>query len=603
MIKKIMILILALGVLSGCLKKEMMYKLEGEVNGIVIDSFQNPIKEAKIILANKTTYTDSNGYFEIKNIPIAGNPKYQIYVERNGYTSKIEEIKFESSINLDGSSRGDDSIPINDSVTSLKITLENMIDLKGEFVFPQGLKIDGKSKVLLDGELKINPNYKGDLSLVKLRGEIDSNLKFTLKNIPRYGVFEGGDGKSYRIIEELRLTLYIDDMLNPKYTYILKDFDLTKYPVENINEKFIADIGRVELERYHYISGKVYINMDELSKPEDERETVEGAVVLLKSNGEEITRTITDMNGVYTFEKVEPGIDYQLSLLNHDSNQDGNYEYRAREDFEIFRIEKMNTIDKVINLWYEKSGVYSIEGIVYAGEKENIPIPYASVALYSSGGLIKEVKADEFGNFKFSNIANKEIYLISYDFDSDQNGYINFFGYKQGDSAIDKTKIPLNNVNLVDIKGVQLHMKVNKNEPNYTLELKSGNFFNVNSKNQIYNQTTLSTGEDIVFEFNKELDKTTINSLIERKKNIVTIVNLASSEEIDTNLYLDVSNTKRLVIEVKAVLTEGTYRLNFDKEINALEPYRYGVGNNIQDSVLNALTLTIKNSPTVTPLP
>lgn len=592
--KKIFLLILIPLILIGCVKKEMLYEVKGQINGIVVDEAEKPIVGAKVTLGNVSTTTDSKGYFLISDLEIGGNPKYQIYIEKDGYTPKVQEVAFETSVNVEGTSDSDDSIPLNNSTASVKVSLGTLVDLTGKLAIPSSYGLTSSDKVTISANLTVDSGYSESLSLSKIEGTVDSDMNITLKNMPRYGLYKNSSGAYVKIISKLTINVYVNGSAVSKFNVSLSDLDLTKYTVENVNGRHTVNLGNLTTSKSYSVSGYVYPSADELKKVASLRQTLKNAIVVLKLDDKEIKRTTTDSTGKYTFNEVTPDDNYQLCLLSFDSNNDGKDDYAARSDFEKFAIEQSQSSDETINLWYQSSGTYSIDGTLYAGNKEDIPVANATIGLFSSSGLIDEVKADSNGQFQFTNVTTKDVYMIAYDYDSDSNGYINFIGYKSTDATTLKTKVSLSNTNLSNVTGVELYAKVNSDEPNYTLKLKGGNFFSVNSAGTVYNQTSLAPGDNILLTFDKVLSQATLNTMTTMKSKIVTITDISSGSTIDTIVTLDGSDNKKLIVAPKSILSAGTYRIQVSTDLNTSTAYNLGVKNTINTQVLNSLTLTIE---------
>lgn len=592
--KKIFLLILIPLILIGCVKKEMLYEVKGQINGIVVDEAEKPITGAKVTLGNVSTTTDSKGYFLISDLEIGGNPKYQIYIEKDGYTPKVQEVAFETSVNVEGTDDNDDSIPLNNSTASVKVSLGTLVDLTGKLTIPSSYGLTSSDKVTISANLTVDSGYSESLSLSKIEGTVDSDMNITLKNMPRYGLYKNSSGAYVKIISKLTINVYVNGSAVSKFNVSLSDLDLTKYAVEEVSGRHTVNLGNLSTSKSYMVSGYVYPSSDELKKIESLRQTLKNAIVVLKLDDKEIKRTTTDSTGKYTFNEVAADDNYQLCLLGFDSNNDGRDDYAARSDFEKFAIEQSQSNDETINLWYQSSGTYSIDGTLYAGNKEDIPVTNATIGLFSSSGLIDEVKADSNGQFQFTNVTTKDVYMIAYDYDSDSNGYINFIGYKSTDATTLKTKISLSNTNLSNVTGVELYSKVNSDEPNYILKLKGANFFSVNSAGTVYNQTSLASGDNILLTFDKILSQSTLDSLATRKVKVVTITDISSGSTIDTIVTLDGSDNKKLIVAPKSILSAGTYRIQVSTELNTTTAYNLGVRNTINTQVLNSLTLTIE---------
>lgn len=592
--KKIFLLILIPLILIGCVKKEMLYEVKGQINGIVVDEAEKPIVGAKVTLGNVSTTTDSKGYFLISDLEIGGNPKYQIYIEKDGYTPKVQEVAFETSVNVEGTDDNDDSIPLNNSTASVKVSLGTLVDLTGKLAIPSSYGLTSSDKVTISANLTVDSGYSESLSLSKIEGTVDSDMNITLKNMPRYGLYKNSSGAYVKIISKLTINVYVNGSAVSKFNVSLSDLDLTKYAVEEVSGRHTVNLGNLSTSKSYSVSGYVYPSADELKKIESLRQTLKNAIVVLKLDDKEIKRTTTDSTGKYTFNEVAADDNYQLCLLGFDSNNDGRDDYAARSDFEKFAIEQSQSNDETINLWYQSSGAYSIDGTLYAGNKEDIPVANATIGLFSSSGLIDEVKTDSNGQFQFTNVTTKDVYMIAYDYDSDSNGYINFIGYKSTDATTLKTKVSLSNTNLSNVTGVELYSKVNSDEPNYILKLKGANFFSVNSAGTVYNQTSLASGDNILLTFDKTLSQSTLDSLATRKVKIVTITDISSGSTIDTIVTLDGSDNKKLIVAPKSILSAGTYRIQVSTELNTTTAYNLGVRNTINTQVLNSLTLTIE---------
>ncbi|MBN2838230.1 MAG: carboxypeptidase regulatory-like domain-containing protein [Fusobacteriaceae bacterium] len=592
--KKIVLLILIPLILIGCVKKEMLYEVKGQINGIVVDESEKPIIGAKVTLGNVSAVTDSKGYFLISDLQVGGNPKYQLYIEKEGYTPKVQEVTFETSVNVEGTDDNDDSIPLNNSTASVKVSLSTLVDLTGKLAIPSSYGISPSDKITISANLTVDSGYSESLSLSKIDGTVDSDMNITLKNMPRYGLYKNSSGTYVKIINKLTINVYVNGSSISKFNVSLSDLDLTKYAVENISGRHVVDLGSLTPSKSYMISGYVYPSADELKKDVSLRQTLKNAIVVLKLDDKEIKRTTTDSTGKYTFNEITADENYQLCLLSFDSNDDGKDDYSGRSDFEKFTIEQNQTGDETINLWYQSSGAYSIDGTLYAGNKEDIPVANATIGLFSSSGLIDEVKADSNGQFQFTNVTTKDVYMISYDYDSDSNGYINFIGYKSSDATSLKTKVSLSNTNLSNVTGVELYAKVNSDEPNYVLKLKGSNFFSVNSAGTVYNQMSLAPGDNIILTFDKLLSQTTLDSMATRKVKVVTITDIGSGSTIDTVVTLDGSDNKKLIVAPKSVLSAGTYRIQVTTELNTATAYNLGVRNTINTQLLNSLTLTIE---------
>lgn len=590
--KKILLLILVPLIIMGCVKKEMLFEIKGQINGIVVDENNLPVTGAKVSLGSKNSITDEKGYFLISDLDVGGKPKYQVYIEKEGYSSQVQEVVFNTTIDTNGTSTSNTQVPLNNSVVSIKVTLGGLNDLKGKLILPQGISLNPTDTLKIEAKITINPSYTQSVKLEEIQGTINSDLTFTLKNISKYGTFTSGSSTE-KIVSNLKISLFINNESVASYIASLQNPDFTKMTSEKINGVNTINLGNLDLSKLYKITGKVYKNISEVSK--DGIKIPNALVALLKSDGTEIKRVVSDINGNYEFTEVEAGSNYQLKLLNSDSDKDGNIDYWEKSNFEKFSIISGQLGNKAINLWFDDAGSYSISGTLYAGNKEDVPVANAVVALFSSNGLIDEVKTDSNGLFQFTKVTAKDVYMIAYDYDSDNNGYINFIGYKNSDASTLKTKVSLNNTNLSNVSGVELYAKVNSDEPNYILKLKGGNFFLVNSAGTVYNQTTLASGDNIILNFDKELSQSTLDSIGALKTKLVSITDISSGATIETLVTLDGSDKKKLIVAPKSILSAGTYRIQLSTELNTATAYNYGVKNSINTQVLNSMTLTIEN--------
>lgn len=589
--KKFLLLLLIPLVLAGCVKKEMLYEVKGQVNGIVIDDSNNPVSGATVTLGNRSVLTDSKGYFVIDNLQVGGNPKYQIYIEKDGYTSQVQEVAFSTTVNVEGTDDADDSIPLNNSVVSVKVTLGSLVDLKGKLYLPAGLTLNSGDTVTIKGDITVNSAYTQSTNLKKIEGTVDGDLNFTLKNVPKYGTFTSGTTTD-KIISALKISLYVNGSSVPTYSTTLTNLDLTKYAVEKINGRNTIDLNKLNLSKLYKVTGTIYKNSTELASNGDK--VVGAIVVLLKSDGTELKRVVSNSLGVYEFSEVEVGENYQLKLANSDIDGDGDFDYFEKSNFEKFSIVSGQTGNKTMNLWFDSVGAYSLSGTLYAGNKEEVPVASAIVGLYSSSGLIYETRTDSNGEFTFNNIKNKDVYIVATSYDSDSNGVNNFIGYESGDATTLKTKVSYTNSTYSNITGAKLYMKVNSSEPNYSLKLTGGSFFSVNSSGNIYGQSTINTTDSVVLYFNKELTQTILDSLTARKVKIVTLTNLSTSASVSVSVSLDGTDKKKLVVNPTVVLDAGTYRIQVSTELNSTLGYNYGVSNTINTDVLTGLTLTVE---------
>ena len=471
--KRILLLILVPLIIMGCVKKEMLFEIKGQINGIVVDENNLPVAGAKVSLGSKNSISDEKGYFLISDLDVGGKPKYQVYIEKEGYSSQVQEVVFNTTIDTNGTSTSNTQVPLNNSVVSIKVTLGGLNDLKGKLILPQGISLNPTDTLKIEAKITINPSYTQSVKLEEIQGTINSDLTFTLKNISKYGTFTSGSSTE-KIVSNLKISLFINNECVASYIASLQNPDFTKMTSEKINGVNTINLGNLDLSKLYKITGKVYKNISEVSK--DGIKIPNALVALLKSDGTEIKRVISDTNGNYEFTEVEAGSNYQLKLLNSDSDKDGNIDYWEKSNFEKFSIISGQLGNKAINLWFDDAGSYSISGTLYAGNKEDVPVANAVVALFSSNGLIDEVKTDSNGLFQFTKVTAKDVYMIAYDYDSDNNGYINFIGYKNSDASTLKTKVSLNNTNLSNVSGIELYSKVNSDEPNYILKLKGGNF-------------------------------------------------------------------------------------------------------------------------------
>lgn len=589
--KKFLLLLLIPLVLAGCVKKEMLYEVKGQVNGIVIDDSNNPIAGATVTLGDRSVQTDSKGYFVIDNLQVGGNPKYQIYIEKDGYTSQVQEVAFSTTVNVEGTDDADDSIPLNNSVVSVKVTLGSLVDLKGKLSLPAGLSLNSGDTVTIKGDITFNSAYTQSTNLKKIEGTVDSDLNFTLKNVPKYGTFTSGTTTD-KIISALKISVYVNGASVPTYSATLSNLDLTKYAVEKINGRNTIDLNKLNLSKLYKVTGTVYKNSTELASNGDK--VVGAIVVLLKSDGTELKRVVSNSLGVYEFSEVEVGDNYQLKLANSDVDGDGSFDYFEKSNFEKFSIVSGQTGNKTMNLWYDSVGAYSLSGTLYTGNKEDIPVAHATVELYSSNGLIHETITDSNGEFTFNNIKNKDVYVIAKNYDNDGNGVNNFIGYESGDATSLKTKVSYSNSTYSNITGVKLYMKVNSSESNYLLKLTGGSFFSVNSSGNVYGQSSITTTDSFVLYFNKELSQTILDSLTARKVKIVTLTNLSTSALVSVSVSLDGTDKKKLIVNPTTVLDAGTYRIQVTTELNNTLGYNYGVSNTINTDVLTGLTLTVE---------
>ncbi len=589
--KKFLLLLLIPLVLAGCVKKEMLYEVKGQVNGIVIDDSNNPIAGATVTLGDRSVQTDSKGYFVIDNLQVGGNPKYQIYIEKDGYTSQVQEVAFSTTVNVEGTDDADDSIPLNNSVVSVKVTLGSLVDLQGKLSLPAGLSLNSGDTVTIKGDITLNSAYTQSTNLKKIEGTVDSDLNFTLKNVPKYGTFTSGTTTD-KIISALKISVYVNGASVPTYSATLSNLDLTKYAVEKINGRNTIDLNKLNLSKLYKVTGTVYKNSTELASNGDK--VVGAIVVLLKSDGTELKRVVSNSLGVYEFSEVEVGDNYQLKLANSDVDGDGSFDYFEKSNFEKFSIVSGQTGNKTMNLWYDSVGAYSLSGTLYTGNKEDIPVAHATVELYSSNGLIHETITDSNGEFTFNNIKNKDVYVIAKNYDNDGNGVNNFIGYESGDATSLKTKVSYSNSTYSNITGVKLYMKVNSSESNYLLKLTGGSFFSVNSSGNVYGQSSITTTDSFVLYFNKELSQTILDSLTARKVKIVTLTNLSTSALVSVSVSLDGTDKKKLIVNPTTILDAGTYRIQVTTELNNTLGYNYGVSNTINTDVLTGLTLTVE---------
>lgn len=589
--KRILLLILVPLIIMGCVKKEMLFEIKGQINGIVVDENNLPVAGAKVTLGSKNATTDEKGYFLISDLDVGGKPKYQVYIEKEGYSSQVQEVVFNTTIDTNGTSTSNTQVPLNNSVVSIKVTLGGLNDVKGKLILPQGINLNSTDTLKIEVKIMINPSFTQNVKLEDIQGTINSQLEFTLKNVPKYGVFTNGSSTE-KILESLKISLFINNESVASYITSIKNPDFTKMISEKINGVNTINLGSLDLSKLYKITGKVYKNVSEVSK--DGVKIPNALISLLRHDGSEVRRILSDINGNYEFTEVEAGHNYQLKLLNSDIDKDGNIDYWEKSNFEKFSIIPGQLGNKNINLWFDEAGTYSVSGVLYAGNREDIPVANGVVGLYSSGGLISETITNSEGEFSFSNIKNKDIYIISNNLDSDGNGINNFIGYENGDSISLKTKIILSNSAYKDLSNIKLYMKVNQSEPNYNLRLKGGSFFYINSNNLVYGQSSINTSDSFVLYFDKELSQSNIDYFNSRKIKLVTLTNIALGNSVAVSFSLDPADKKKLIVDPANILDIGAYRIQINSELNSLIGFNYGVFNTINSEVLNNLVLNVE---------
>jgi len=591
--KKLIFLFLLCMIMVACVKKELNFQMNGQVKGYIFDSSNKPVEGAKVTIGNISSLTDSTGYFVIHNLDINGNPKYQVYVEKDNYTPKVQEVEFKSTVNVNNV--GSDSVPLNNSVVTVKINLDELIELKGKIKLPDNYLLNPSDLIKIRTTIEINPECNDALTIPVVETTIDKDLNYTIKPVPRYGLFKNAKGELAKILSAIKFSIFINDDVNATFTGKLENLDLTKFAIEKTGNKNQITLSDCSVNSFYTVSGFVYSSQKELTKDVSQRETVKNAIVILKLNDKEVKRTISNSQGKYEFKEIEPNSGYQLNLLSLDSNNDGKFDYIGRSDFEKFNIEKNQSENKNINIWFQNTGTYSISGKLYVGNKESYVVPNATVSLYSANGLLDETSTSDTGTFTFSNISNKEVYIIAYDCDSDGNGYPNFIGYKADHLASSKTKVSFNNTTMVNINDAELFMKVSTLEPNYNFKVVGGNFFSINSYDEVYNKMGLNKESNIEIYFNKEIDQSTIDSLNNKKTDIVTLTKEGTGEKLAIAFEIDTNNRKKMIINPAQSLELSKYKLQINSELNSVNGFKYGVSNEINTKLLNLLQLDVVN--------
>jgi hypothetical protein len=465
-----------------------------------------------------------------------------------------------------------------------------LLSLKGILKLPSNISIGSNDDVAIETKFTINENYGSTINLHNIQSKIDSNLNFTIENMPMLGTFEGSNSVE-KILIKLVINLYINGAKKPTYTTSLENIDLTKYVVSSSNGENVINLENLELKKLYTVSGNVYKNADELSV---DGEKLLNAIVVLFADSVEVARTLTDYTGKYSFEGIESGKEYKLKLLNLDSDNDGDYDYMEKDDFSTFTIVSSQTNDKTFNLWYDKAGNYSVSGVVYAGNKEDVPVGGAKVVLWSDDGLRMETTSNNLGEYNFGNVAREIVYIVAEDLDSDGNGVINFEGYENNDASSLNTKLTITNTNFIDITNKKLYMKINNEEPNYNIKLIGSNFFLVNSSGSVYNQSSIEVSDSIILTFDKNLVQSVIDSMKARKVDIVTFTNISTGNTVAVSISLDPVDNSKLIIDPANILDIGTYRLQVAAELNVELGFNYGVNNTINTDILTGLTVEVE---------
>jgi len=138
-------------------------------------------------------------------------------------------------------------------------------------------------------------------------------------------------------------------------------------------------------------------------------------------------------------------------------------------------------------------------------------------------------------------------------------------------------------------------MKVSTLEPNYNFKVVGGNFFSINSYDEVYNKMGLNKESNIEIYFNKEIDQSTIDSLNNKKTDIVTLTKEGTGEKLAIAFEIDTNNRKKMIINPAQSLELSKYKLQINSELNSVNGFKYGVSNEINTKLLNLLQLDVVN--------
>ncbi|MGM0608050.1 MAG: carboxypeptidase regulatory-like domain-containing protein [Candidatus Muiribacteriota bacterium] len=381
---------------------------------------RNPVEEAQVEIGGRIYYTDSNGYYEFKNIVIGNliakvsHPDFSEYIDlvkiEHGTNSRNFHIEPRPvTVKVRGVVENEDT---RIGVANINVSFDNIMaqtDSMGRF-YMDGLT-PGKYIVRID-----HPDYKRLLDEVEITDADINNVKLFLEPFNRYGRVigeirnSGGD-----LIESAQVTIgdkepanlqggkfVLEDILMDEHKMIvyadgykpyeeyIKVEDVTQAKViltkdarfqmgDNAKEKESA----TKKDKQDYPEG-ARGSLEGFVRDAETHEFLPGITLALAGN-----HTVSDKDGMYYFNNIKPG-DYTLNIIAGDY---GVFE----ADIEI----KPGT--GVFNISLQKS---SADALIYGkviDKKTQRPVIDASVML--SG---KRVQTDNRGFYQFK--VNKNDY-------------------------------------------------------------------------------------------------------------------------------------------------------------------------------------------------
>jgi hypothetical protein len=591
-----LILVMAVLFLTGC-DSEVDIAPKGVLTGVVINTEGQPIEGVEITAGDKIAVTNSKGSFSISDIDVGGNPKYYITLNKQNYLAASAEASFASSLSVQDSNKID-GLPLENAAASIKVTMIELVTLKGTLKLPEGATITSGSAIKVEPEITVSDSYSQLNPKSGYKSSVSSALTFEIKDVPRAGI-----ENSSTIISEMKFKVFINDK---KYAdYICSETEKSKLNLAAMikikgAEQNQIDIGEIDLSRLYTVTGKVYTSVEKTT-PAD------GAYIYLKKNDTEYKKTITDSTGNFIMGEIEEGQGYSLELNGYDEDGDGTPEFYNHEKLEQFSlIGSKTTVNK--ELCFEGKYSYTVTGSIYAGKKElNQKCAGAKVKMFnSSGRLIAYGVSDSAGNYKFENVKTASIYITVDDKDINGNGVADFKGYTPANSATAKARVDLTNSENQTISGADLIMQVNSEENSFKLEIKTADFATVNSDGTTSEITNgVEPGDKLSITFSNKLSADSITKIESKGKKPFAIYDVTNGQYISSSYEYgkdssNVEDKSKIVITPGEYLTSNKYRVEINALLSSEAGSIYEVGNTLSSIPFDANSEAYKLEVTYT---
>ncbi len=556
--------------MGGCLEKDVAIAPKGVLTGIVVDTEGKPLKDVTITAGDKKAVTGENGNFKITDIDVGGNPKYYILLSKKNYIPAFAESNFSSTLTIEDSGKVD-GLPLDNSAASIKVTMTELVTIKGSLKLPDGA-VPISESIKVEPQITISDDLKQLVPKSGYKNDVSNTLNFQVKDVPKVGI-----ANNSTLISMIKFKLYTGDKTTADYFCEITDSETlnlaAKQKTADVTQN-IVEIGEQKLKRYYKVSGYVYGDSTKTT-------IVKWAKVSLYKGTTVVKEAVSDETGKYCFDECVEGSDYSVELTGFDSNGDGIYDYFNDNKFETFAVGGTNSLI-TRNVWYQGNCLYSISGKVYAGSKESgRELSGVKVNLYNNGKLVNVAVSDSNGEYKFESVQSATVYCAAESKDANSNGVADFIGYSATDSSTVKAKADILNNSNSNITGKDLILQINKSEPEFKLEVKGCNFGKINydgSYSEVANEVEPDGKLEVTF--SNGLSQDSITAIESKGKKSFTLYDLTESRYITCSYTLS-SDKLKITVTPSEYLTSNKYYLELNSELSTEAGNMYKSGNTI----------------------